>query len=68
MAAQEIKIGDTAFSAVFVQSFATEKDFLSATIGGHYHDLSDKEKKANLKEVYRIGQKILKSETPEIKE
>ena len=54
-----IKIGDgsAGFNPAFVLSFATEKDFLSATSSEYYQHLDEKTRKATLKEVYRIAKK-----------
>jgi hypothetical protein len=51
-------MGSVAFSVTFLHSFASEKDFLKHCMANYYPELSESDRRATLKEVYRIVKKL----------
>jgi hypothetical protein len=52
------------FSLAFLQSFASEKDFLAATMPNYCLHMDEKKRKAELKAVYAKAKKLKEPEKP----
>ena len=63
MKAQQIKMGNTAISAVFAQSFNTEEEFINALENEVFPRKDIISRRKILKEAYKIGQKMKSDKT-----
>lgn len=59
----QVKMGSVAFGVTFLHSFASERDFLKHCMVNFYPELSETDRRATLKEVYRISKKITNERT-----